>query len=217
MVRSNDARRILEDADVGVRRNPIRIISSLQTAPNALTLHAAEWIDGRAARGKSRVTYGRLLRCITAIPSEGVRVEEFYTYRDGLFEYVSLNVRRDSVAVFRDEMQRLSVAYANTRVPLRYEWGCTLGYEGQHTVRIPVERDAVPELFRLRDIPNGASRRAALRHFVTAHFRRGASLGPREDPTIFVKKHLRGQTRFTWNGLVCEILPPAYDAEQIAR
>jgi hypothetical protein len=99
----------------------------------------------------------------------------------------------------------------------RYEWQLVFGYDHCASVAVPVERDALPDLVRLRDVPDGKRRRAALAHFVAAHHRRGRSQAPTEDPAIWVRKHMRGERVFRWDGLTCEIRPPAYDVERLRQ
>lgn len=64
------------------------------------------------------------------------------------------------------------------------------------------------EIFRLRDIPSGASRRAALRHWVNGHWRQRRD-DPTEDQKIW--PYLRGSQEFSWNGLYCKIRPSKHD------
>ena len=46
-------------------------------------------------------------------------------------------------------------------------------------------------------------------HWVDAHYRK-----KHDDPSAltYVRKHLRGGTKFTWNGLICTVKPPRVDA-----
>lgn len=97
----------------------------------------------------------------------------------------------------------------------RYDWNVAIGCGHGASFMIPVERQSAREVFRLRDIPDGAQRRAALIHFVTKHWRRKPSQKDDSDPDVLVREHLRGETKFNWNGLRCEIVPPAYDVERL--
>jgi len=98
---------------------------------------------------------------------------------------------------------------------MRYEWSVRVAVEGHASVALPVERDSCAEIFRLRDAPAGKTRRAALLNFVTEHWKRSRSQAPTEDPQVFVREHLRGQTKFSWDGLKCEVVPPKYDVERL--
>lgn len=100
---------------------------------------------------------------------------------------------------------------------MRYEWRVAVGVEGAPSTAFVVDREACKEIFRLRDAPPGRSRRAALLNFVTQHWKRSRSQAPTEDPQVFVREHLRGQTKFKWNGLTCEVIPPKYDVERLEK
>lgn len=98
---------------------------------------------------------------------------------------------------------------------LRYEWSVWIGYNEGPRVRFLTDPLGVREIFRLRDIPSGRDRRAALRHWVSAHARRRHP-DMNGEALAWVRRHMRGATDFTWNGLRCRIQPDAYELEQIA-
>lgn len=89
-----------------------------------------------------------------------------------------------------------------------FYWWVWLGYEGSPRVRFVTSARGAAEVFRLRDIPNGASRRSALIHWVKEHWRKSQSDAAEEHR---VRTHLRGSTSFVWNGLRCEITPSQSD------
>lgn len=93
-----------------------------------------------------------------------------------------------------------------------YEWAVNIGYGGGATVRVPVSPPAVKDLFRLRDMPEGRSRRAALRHWVSSHWRKKHS-DPKAE--VEVRRHFRGVERFNWNGLICEVVPSKHDKGRV--
>ena len=86
-------------------------------------------------------------------------------------------------------------------------WSVYLAHEGSIGIRFCTDSTGVKEVFRLRDIPNGASRRSAVLHWVRGHWRNNGV----SDPT-WVKAFLRGGTTFCWNGLVCKIRPSKADS-----
>lgn len=96
----------------------------------------------------------------------------------------------------------------------RYEWSVWLGYASGPRIRFLSDPAGAREAFRLRDIPPGRARRAALRNWVSGHWRcrRGD-----EGHKAWIAEHLRGATDFTWNGLRCRIDPPAFDVERLAK
>lgn len=92
----------------------------------------------------------------------------------------------------------------------RYKWSVRLNFEGNLAVSFWTDPHGAKEAFRLRDIPNGKTRREALRHWVREHWRQKRE----SDGVALVREHLRGQTKFSWNGLRCEIKPSAFDLEK---
>jgi hypothetical protein len=93
----------------------------------------------------------------------------------------------------------------------RYDWRVVLGYSGA-TISFTTDAVGAQESFRMRDIPNGKSRRAALRNWVEAHWRKKRKED--EQANIAVRKHLRGATEFRWNGLTCILKPSQFDIEK---
>lgn len=95
-------------------------------------------------------------------------------------------------------------------------WTVDLRYESSQVgaVRMLTDPLGAREVFALREIPNGKARRSAIRHWVRGHYRQS-----RVDPEsrTFVTKHLRGVSRFNWNGLECTIRPALSELEQLAR
>lgn len=91
----------------------------------------------------------------------------------------------------------------------RYEWGAQFSIEGSARVIIPVTPDGALELFNDRNKPVDRDRRAALRHWVSAHLRtsRGGDFSR-------VREHLRGCVSFTWRGFDVVIRPSQYDQER---
>jgi len=95
----------------------------------------------------------------------------------------------------------------------RYQWRVYLAHEGFPGVEFPTDPEGARAVFRLRDIPEGKSRRAALRHWVSEHWR-GRRDGTDE---VLVHEYLRGATSFTWNGLICRLTPSPFDIERALR
>lgn len=96
---------------------------------------------------------------------------------------------------------------------MRYEWSVWLGHGAGPRVRFITDPLGVREIFRLRDLPPGRERRAALRHWVTAHWRAKRSEAA---DRAWVRRHLRGAEDFIWQDLRCRVSPPAFDVEQLA-
>jgi hypothetical protein len=87
-------------------------------------------------------------------------------------------------------------------------WSVRIGYENGPSIHLPTDPVGAQEVFRLRGIPEGKARRAALRTWITDHWRRSRTDEPSER---YVRQHLRGATEFHWNGLRCEIRPSSED------
>lgn len=96
----------------------------------------------------------------------------------------------------------------------RYEWAVSVGYEDSPSVRLAVDPTAIKDLFKFRDVPSGASRREALLRWIDDNWRK-----LRHDPDMegYIRRHLRGGTRFDWEGLGVSILLPEFDAEAEER
>ena len=93
-----------------------------------------------------------------------------------------------------------------------YLWSVLLGEPGIPRARFVTDIIGVREAFKLRDVPTGKLRRAALRHWVRDHWRKNRSLGG--DDKAWVRAHLRGELNFFWNGLICQIVPSYADARR---
>lgn len=90
-------------------------------------------------------------------------------------------------------------------------WMASIGWVGLPSITLPTDAVGARAIFRLRDLPEGRKRRAAIRHWVAEHWRKR-----RKDPTeeTNVRAHLRGETRFTWNGLSVRLRPSRIDLER---
>jgi len=92
----------------------------------------------------------------------------------------------------------------------RYEWAVNVGWEQSPSIRIVTDPTGLKELFRLRDVPSSGDRREALMAWVSSHWRKTRA---DQDVETYVRKHLRGATKFEWKGLACEVVPSRYDME----
>jgi len=119
----------------------------------------------------------------------------------------------------RRRPQPLFNAYAAEHLPVDFavaamlaaRWTVWFGHGDGPRVRFLTDPAGAREAFRLRDLPEGRARRAALRHWVSAHSRTapGGRAAEDADAAVWVRRHLRGATDFVWNGLRCRIQPPA--------
>lgn len=103
----------------------------------------------------------------------------------------------------------IALAAALTR---RYSWHAAFGFaEDGPRIVLPTSPRGCIELFKQRWLAPGANRRSALRHWVEQHYRDQRN----EDHEVaYVRQHLRGHTRFLWDGLDCELMVSAFDLEK---
>lgn len=92
----------------------------------------------------------------------------------------------------------------------RYEWAVSIGRDDGPSARVAVDPTAIKELFKFRDAPDGKIRRSSLMTWVSDHWRQ-----TRKDADVeaYVRKHIRGNASFKWEGLNVAILPPEFDLE----
>lgn len=109
------------------------------------------------------------------------------------------------------EQPALATAFALRQ---RYEWAVALGLENAPTLRFNTDPTGIKEAFRVRDLPEGRDRRAALINWVGDHWRQN-----RHDPDVenYVRRHLRGVQTFSWQGLQGEILPAQFDLDRAEK
>ena len=106
----------------------------------------------------------------------------------------------------------MSIAFSNF-----YEWAVWLGFRGFPKIALKTDPQGARAVFRLRDLPPGGGRRAALRHWVESYYRKRPTGSDIDGEAIKVIGHLRGNTDFSWNGLECSIRPSEYDLRRLAR
>lgn len=91
------------------------------------------------------------------------------------------------------------------------QWRIYFSLDDRPGIELPTDPLGAQEAFRLRDIPEGRARRAALRHWVTEHWRQSRIETGIETK---VREHLRGAQNFDWAGLHCRITPSVLDLER---
>jgi hypothetical protein len=84
-------------------------------------------------------------------------------------------------------------------------WTVSVGFNKGPRVRLLTDPTGVKEVFRLRDLPAGKDRRAALLHWVAEHYRRRRT---NPDDLAWVRGHLRGAVEYEWAGFKCKIEVP---------
>jgi hypothetical protein len=96
----------------------------------------------------------------------------------------------------------------------RYQWLADIRIDRSPTIRLLMGPHEAKEIFRLREIEDGAKRRSALLHIVRAHARRKRHT---ENDTVEVREHLKGKETLKWSGCEVRLSPPQFDRERLAR
>jgi len=90
------------------------------------------------------------------------------------------------------------------RMVQREEWTVDFSVDDVTTCW-PTDAEGVRSLFKTRKKDEGRTRRQALRHWVSEHWRKKRNS---DEATIAVRGHLRGVTDFEWFGMRCRVSPP---------
>lgn len=137
---------------------------------------------------------------------------DFLGFSDGRW-ISSVGMDRKDRALWNFLWSRASIAIG-AELTYRQCWRVSIGLDSSPSVSFPTDPLGIREVFRLRDIPNGKSRRAALTHWVREHWRKKREPGASD--VAKVREHLRGASEFSWNGLRCRIVPSGLDQERAA-
>lgn len=93
-----------------------------------------------------------------------------------------------------------------------YMWHVKFWLENAPAVIVPSTPAGIQLLLKLRDVPEGRTRRQAVGHWVGEHWRENYR-DPGEE--IKVRQHIRGiDTEFRWFGLNCKVCPSIEDLEK---
>jgi hypothetical protein len=103
---------------------------------------------------------------------------------------------------------------AHGALTARTLWYVEIGKRGGISFDFATLPGKVSGIFKARDLPDGESRRTALKGWVTDHWRTDTN-----DPEleIYVRKHLRGAETFTWGDYFCTVHPAPIDIEEAER
>jgi hypothetical protein len=201
---------------------PVNVVTLRRASPGAETngyryqLSRVRRVVASQVRGRARRVYPTMYWVRTALVHNdgwyGFGGEDVLSYRAG--RWVSCN---DTPAYDPKGfatlcmIASLGLAVQLSRVSV---WRAVVSFDGNPSVSFSTDPIGVREIFRLRDVPAGRSRRAALRHWVSEHWRRTREASDGAEATK-VREHLRGATDFTWNGMRCQIVPSAVDLERV--
>lgn len=108
-------------------------------------------------------------------------------------------------------IKHLSMAY-QIAMSMYYEWSIYIKEKNTIGFTIPIEPIMLKELFKTSILKFDDKKR--MLHFVKDHYRRKKA-DVTEDYSVYVKKYLRGETKFDYRGFYAEIVPPQYDLKRI--
>lgn len=171
----------------------------------------------RALHPKDYRGKARFMPIVVRVDHAFMNRDAGYEYRPGFERYagwtgkrwVTANTNAHHLDPYGNERSLLGAQISIGMQWMRERrWRVLLGFEGKPRISFTTTPHGASGVFRLRDIPNGKARRVALRHWVSEHWRKTST-----DKTL-VKKHLRGRSEFSWNGLWCAIIVPTEERER---
>jgi hypothetical protein len=177
-------------------------------------------------RGKIKVVPTKIVTCSAArLFDDGTwdAEEGYYGLLGGKWRSISTSVvsrQTQNGILVREKLSTKEInAVDNTSISLsfsmalteRYSWHVAFGYGGESEPRIilPTSPSGALDLFKTREIAAGRTRREALRHWVSNHYRSMVN-----DGIAYVRDHLRGGTRFRWSDMECELMVSQFDLEK---
>lgn len=219
----------LQDHDIGVRsllgRQPQAIVDFRAQSQNpehraknmlaAITMNVTRSTGPCASHVAPRGSILVEQRMVAVRPITGELHPHWFVFGSKGFADVSRLRRKPQIrSAARKSVEAHALTLLGADLRARYEWQVAIGPAGASTFAFMVDRAECANMFATRDALPGRSRRTALRHFVEKHARRRPddAGGPSD---VDVRRYLRGQMRFSWNGLDCEIIPPAFEVEAI--
>lgn len=192
----------------------VRMIANDDENPGALVIAKYRGLDPKAVRGRVTPSLPYPLLCATWWLNTGDALSTIFGYR-GPRQWANISPFHARGMIGQPTRSQETLDYWSTRVQIalgqsmlkRTQWRIYLS-NGGLGIEFPTDPVGVREVFRLRDIPDGKERRAALRHWVTEHWRLNV-----QDPSeeVKVRQHFRGKVDFAWSGLNCRITPSEED------
>jgi hypothetical protein len=177
----------------------------------------------REAEGWATAFRAASLRSPILGPCKGLLIDAHKVYESGrIAHWLRIPFFRKSGRVYVDEgipstFRDLALRVLNTAVCHMHlidtRWSVLIR-PGPDTPSVGLFTDAtgVKELLKFRGLDPGKSRRDALLHWVSQHWRQD-----RHDPDVevYVREHLRGSTRCPWHGMEARIVIPAEERERL--
>lgn len=106
-----------------------------------------------------------------------------------------------------DIIKRISMTY-QIALSMYYEWSIYIKEYDNIGFTIPIESSMLSEIYKSSMMKFDSKKKMI--YFVRDHYRRKIAK-PNEDYSIYVKKYLRGEHKFNYNGFYAEIIPPKYE------
>jgi hypothetical protein len=147
---------------------------------------------------------GLLLVSTTIVEKDGVKTSSKtpFVQNDGSIVRLDKYWRTvdESLHGYTPEVKSLYCSAVTTAAILhskRTKWSSVMSVQGQG-VGLITDATCLREMFRLRDKPEGKTRRDALVHIVKGHWRKYSKA---TECRRYVESYLRGKTEFDWFGL----------------
>ena len=182
------------------------LLTGNEDDPDGFALQRVRRVAPRERRGRTRLlTPYAVERAAASVPSSFAEPAVTLRTYHGL---VGPGRWRDLVEPDRPDESLAFQAILEVAFADELEWSVRSGVPEAPAITLPTDARGARAMFRPRDVPDGATRRPAPRHWVAEHRRRRL-----DDPEaeVEVREHRRGATTFEWSGLRGAILPSPSD------
>jgi len=187
-------------------------------------------IDGKLLRGKTSKVFPYMLRFQFATIMRGayVSADTYLGWCNGRWvdsyhdAKVWASVKNKDILTLRhpnfsgydkktDDAVKMCQAVA---LRARYAWTVSFSIYGGPQVKMETDPSGIRALFKDREKDAISNRRAALRNWISDHWRKSRF---DEQDEIYVRNHLRGAMSFKWGGFDCVVSPSQFDLEKNKR
>ena len=132
-----------------------------------------------------------------------------YFYDKKLVEKRILDDIKDKDAAYFQTLRNFHMAL-QLSLTYDYEWSCYIKETTDSLgIRIPIHPSSSKEVFIMRNLPEGKTRKRAIVNFVKDHYR--TIKGNGNERKVLIEKHFRGDLKFNWRGLEVHITPSPFD------
>jgi hypothetical protein len=138
----------------------------------------------------------------------------FYFDKESIKNYMGALTENGAYTPFGLEIRDLHMAL-QLALTYDYEWSCYIKESKDSLgVRIPIHPSSSKDVFMMRNLPEGKTRKRAIVNFVKEHYRTITGCNNNERD-VLIQKHLRGDLKFNWRGLEVHITPSPYDLRTV--